>query len=259
VVDHLVTFIACEIVTGSRLTEILGSYPADFSPFDKPAGGLLKSSNNNADLEMGETTVKLYDSIGPNPRIVRMFMAEKGIEMPRQTVDLRGGENRQEQHLKRNPHGQMPTLELDDGSYLSEITAICEYLEEKNPAPAMIGSTAEERAECRMWTRRVDLNIAEPLANGYRFGEGLKFFEKRIPVAPEASPGLKMIAANRLQWLDGQMAGKEYLCGSRFTLADILLYCWLEFGSQVGQPLDPANSNIVAWMARVGQRPSVKA
>src|SRR3954454_12717303 len=75
--------------------------------------------------------MKLYDAIGPNPRIVRMFMAEKGIEVPKQTVDLRAGENRPPEHLKRNPHGQMPTLELDDGSYLSEITAICEYLEEK--------------------------------------------------------------------------------------------------------------------------------
>ena len=80
--------------------------------------------------------MKLYNSIGPNPHIVRMFMAEKGIEVPRQPVDLRKGENREAEHLKRNPHGQMPTLELDDGSYLSEITAICEYLEEKHPAPA---------------------------------------------------------------------------------------------------------------------------
>jgi glutathione S-transferase len=203
--------------------------------------------------------MKFYDSVGPNPRIVRMFMAEKGIDIPKQTVDLRGGENRQEPHLKRNPMGQMPTLELDDGSYLAEITAICEYLEEKNPKPAMIGSTAEERAECRMWTRRVDLNICEPLANGYRFGEALKFFEKRIPVAPEASPGLKKIAASRLQWLNGQLDGREYLCGKRFTLADIFLFGWLEFGNQVGQPLDPANSNIVGWMARVGARPSAKA
>jgi glutathione S-transferase len=203
--------------------------------------------------------MKLYDSVGPNPRIVRMFMAEKGIDIPKQTVDLRGGENRQEPHLKRNPMGQMPTLELDDGSYLAEITAICEYLEEKNPKPAMIGSTAEERAECRMWTRRVDLNICEPLANGYRYGEALKFFEKRIPVAPEASPGLKKVAATRLQWLNGQLEGREYLCGKRFTLADIFLFGWLEFGNQVGQPLDPANTNIAAWMARVGARPSAKA
>src|ERR1700692_2804318 len=176
--------------------------------------------------------MKLYDSVGPNPRVVRMFMAEKGIEMPKQPVDLRKGENREAEHLKRNPHGQMPTLELDDGSYLSEITAICEYLEEKSPKPAMIGSPPEERAECGMGTGRVDLNIGEPLANGYRFGEGLKFFEKRIPVAAEASPGLKKIAANRLQWLDGQIAGKDYLCGKRFTLADILLYCWLAFRDQ---------------------------
>lgn len=203
--------------------------------------------------------MKLYDSIGPNPRVVRMFMAEKGIEMPKQKVDLRAGENRQPEHLKRNPHGQMPVLELDDGSYLSEITAICEYLEEKNPTPPIIGATAEQRAECRMWTRRVDLNICEPLANGYRFGEGFKFFQNRIPCAPEASPGLKMIAANRLQWLDGQMADKDYLCGKRFTLADILLYCWLDFGNQVGQPLDSTNSKIAAWFARVGERPSTKA
>jgi glutathione S-transferase len=204
--------------------------------------------------------MKLYDSIGPNPRIVRMFMAEKGLDIPKQTVDLRGGENRQDAHLKRNPHGQMPTLELDDGSYLSEITAICEYLEEKQPAPALIGATPEERAECRMWTRRVDLNICEPLANGYRFGEGLKFFEKRIPVASEASPGLKKIAANRLQWLNQQLGdGRDYLCGKRFTLADIHLYCFLDFGAMVGQPLDAANANIAAWFARVGARPSVKA
>src|ERR1700759_1943155 len=111
--------------------------------------------------------MKLYDSIGPNPRIVRMFMAEKGIEMPRQAVDLRGGENRQAAHLKRNPHGQMPTLELDDGHYLSEGTAIGKYLEEPPPPPPMIGANPEQRAECRMWTRRLDLNIAEPMANGY--------------------------------------------------------------------------------------------
>ena len=126
--------------------------------------------------------MKFYDSVGPNPRIVRMFMAEKGIEMPKQTVDLRKGENREAEHLKRNPHGQMPALELDNGSYLSEVLPICEYLEEKNPAPAMIGTTPEERAECRMWARRVDLNICEHLANGFRFGEGSEVFRKAHPL-----------------------------------------------------------------------------
>ena len=204
--------------------------------------------------------MKLYDSGGPNPKVVRVFMAEKGITIPVEKVDLRAGDNRKEPHLKRNPHGQMPTLELDNGAYVSEITAICEYLEDKNPKPPLIGSTAEEKAECRMWTRRVDLNICEPLANGYRFGEGNDFFKSRILTVPEASPGLKAVAQNRLKWLDGQMAdGREFLCGKRFTLADILLYCFVTFFAKVGQPIDENNKNVGAWLKRVGARPSMKA
>ncbi len=98
-----------------------------------------------------------------------------------------------------------------------------------------------------MWTRRVDLNICEHLGNGFRFGEGLKFFEKRIACAPEASPGLKMIAANRLQWLNGQMAdGRQYICGKRFTLADILLYGWLDFAGH-GRPAAGCGQHATSW------------
>ena len=203
--------------------------------------------------------MKLYDSGGPNPHVVRMFLAEKGVTIPVETVDLRAGDNRKEPHLSRNPHGQMPTLELDNGAFVSEIVPICEYLEEKHPQPALIGTTAEERAECRMWTRRIDLNICEPLANGFRFAEGLKFFESRIVTVPEAAPGLKKVAANRLAWLDGQMNGKEFICGGRFTLTDILLFCMLGFFAKVGQPLDPANTNVAAWFERVKVRPSTNA
>lgn len=203
--------------------------------------------------------MKLYDSAGPNPHVVRMFLAEKGITLPVETVDLRAGDNRKEAHLKRNPHGQMPTLELDNGSYVSEIIPICEYIEEKHPTPPLIGTTAEERAECRMWTRRIDLNICEPLANGFRYGEGLKFFQDRIVTVPEASAGLKKVGADRLAWLNGQMAGKDFICGSRFTMADILLFCMIAFFSKVGQPLDPANANIAAWFDRVKARPSAAA
>ncbi|MBV9694041.1 MAG: glutathione S-transferase C-terminal domain-containing protein, partial [Alphaproteobacteria bacterium] len=155
--------------------------------------------------------------------------------------------------------GQMPCLELDDGSYLSEITAICEYLEEKHPQPALIGATPEERAQTRMWTRRIDLNIVEPLTNGFRFSQGLRLFKDRVVTVPEAADGLKRIAQDRLKWLDGQMGGRDYICGKRFTLADILLYCFLDFGGQVGQPLDPANANIAGWFARIKDRPSAKA
>ena len=203
--------------------------------------------------------MKFYNSIGPNPRVVRMFMAEKGITIPSQDVDLMKGDNRAADHLKRNPHGQMPALELDDGSFLSEITAICEYLEDKNPKPALIGSTPEEKAQTRMWTRRIDLNICEPLANGFRFSQGLALFQSRVVTVPEAADGLKKIAQDRIQWLDGQMAGKQFVAGSRFTLVDVLLFCFLAFGAQVGQPINPDFKNINAWYARVGERPSTKA
>lgn len=203
--------------------------------------------------------MKFYNSIGPNPRVVRMFIAEKNLKIPTQEVDLMKGENRQADHLKRNPHGQMPCLELDDGRFVSEILAICEYLEETHPKPALIGSDAEERAETRMWTRRVDLNICEPMANGFRFSQGLPLFKDRIVTVPEAADGLKKIAADRLRWLDGQIAGREFVCGKRFSLADILLYCFVDFGGQVGQPLDAANTNLSSWFARVKDRPSSKA
>ena len=203
--------------------------------------------------------MKFYNSVGPNPRVVRMFMAEKGIAIPAQDVNLMAGENRQDDHLRRNPHGQMPCLELDNGAFLSEIIPICEYLEDKNPKPALIGTTAEEKAETRMWTRRIDLNICEPMANGFRFSQGLPLFQSRIVTVPEAADGLKKIAQDRLKWLDGQIEGKDFVCGKRFTLADILLFVFLEFGGQVGQPLNPELKNLVAFIARVKERPSTKA
>jgi len=203
--------------------------------------------------------MKFFNSLGPNPKVVRMFMAEKGISIPLHEVDIMAGENREGAHLKRNPHGQMPALELDNGAFLSEVTAICEYLEDKNPKPALIGTTPEEKAETRMWTRRIDLNICEPLANGFRFSQGLPLFQDRIVTVPEAADGLKRIAQDRIKWLDGQMAGKDYIVGKRLTLADILLFCFLDFGNQVGQPINPEFKNLTAWFNRMRERESAGA
>jgi glutathione S-transferase len=200
-----------------------------------------------------------YDSIGPNPRVVRMFMAERGIEVPKTAIDLRGGENRQPAYMAKNPAATMPCLELDDGSVLAEITAICEYLDEISPGAPLMGSTPRERAETRMWTRRIDLGIAEPLANGFRFSQGLKMFQSRIRCIPEAADGLKAMAQDKIGWLDGQMAGKTFVCGDRLTLADILLFCILDFGAMVGQPINPEFKNIVAHHAMMKARPSAAA
>ena len=202
-----------------------------------------------------------YDSVGPNPKVVRMFMAERGVAgIPTETVDIRAGANRQEPFLSRNPSGQCPALALDNGMVLAEITAICEYLDEVGPAgTTLIGKSAEERAETRMWTRRVDLNIVEPMAAGFRFAEGLKMFENRIHCIPLAADDLKATAQEKLTWLDGLIAGRTYLCGDRITLADVLLFCFLEFGTNVKQPLNAANTNIAAWYDRMKARPSAAA
>lgn len=203
--------------------------------------------------------MKFYNSIGPNPRAVRMFIAEKGLTVPMVEVDLMKGENRQGPYTQKNTAGQMPCLELDDGSTVSEITAICEYLEDTHPRPALIGATPKEKAETRMWTRRIDLNICEPMANGFRYGEGLALFQSRITVLPEASAGMKKLAQEKLAWLDGLIAGREFIAGPKISLADILLFAFLDFGGQVGQPVNIEQKNVAAWYNRMKARPSAAA
>ena len=204
--------------------------------------------------------MKLYNSIGPNPRVVRMFMAEKGIDIPKVDVDLMAGENRREPYLKVNPSGQCPALELDDGTILAEVTAICEYLDEVNKGtPSLIGDTPAARAATRMWTRRVDLNIVEPALNGFRFAEGLKMFQNRVHCIPAAADDLKATAREKLAWLEGQMAGKTYIAGSKLSLADIFLFPMLDFLKTVGQGIDPAHKNLNAWYDRMKARPSAAA
>ena len=204
--------------------------------------------------------MKFYTSVGPNPRVVKLFMAEKGITLPEVEIDLRGGENRRPPYSTEiNPAGQTPALQLDDGSVLTEVTVICEYLDEKYPGGNLIGSTAEERAVTRMWVRRVDLKICEPLANGFRFAEGLPLFEPRMRCLPDAAPGLKAIAQDGIEWLDAQLGDKPFIAGDRLTLADILLFAMLEFGIAVGQPLNPANANITRWIEAMRARPSATA
>ena len=198
-----------------------------------------------------------YNSIGPNPRVVKLFMAEKGIEIPEVMIDLRGGENRRAPYnVEVNPAGQTPALALDDGSVLTEITAICEYLEERFPETPLIGSTAEERANTRMWTRRVDIKICEPLTNGFRFAEGLPLFEPRMRCLPEAAAGLKAIAQDGIAWLDPLIAGRDFIAGDRLSLADLMLFAFLDFGVSVGQPVDPAFANVNGWYERMKARPS---
>lgn len=200
--------------------------------------------------------MRLYDSFGPNPRALRMFLLEKGLALPSIPVDLLGAENRRPPYTEKNPGGQVPALELDDGRVIGETVAIFEYLEERHPNPPLIGRTPEERAETRMWQRRIELNITEHLYNGFRYAEGLELFRPRMRVLPEAADGLKAIVRDRLAWLDALVGDGPFIAGPRFTIADIILFAALEFGGSVGQPMDPKLANLTAWRARIAARPS---
>ncbi len=200
--------------------------------------------------------MKLIHSVGPNPRLVRMFLAEKGIELPTEEVDIMAGANRQSGYIDRNPFGQLPALELDDGTVIAETTAICEYLEEKHPTPVLIGATPEERAQTRMWQRRALLNVIEPAAAGFRFAEGLDMFKDRMRCMPAAAADFKQVAHDGLAKFDALIGNGPWIQGDRFSLVDIELYCLLDFFATVGQPLDPELKNVGAWFERVNGRPS---
>jgi glutathione S-transferase len=203
--------------------------------------------------------MKLFNSVGPNPKVVRMYMAERGIKIEQKEIDILGGENRQVDYLKINPGGGTPALELDNGSIIAEITCICEYLDEIEGASSLIGMTPEERAETRMWVRRIDLGILEPLTNGFRYGEGEPMFKDRMTLMTHAASDLKALAQEKITWLDDLINGKEFICGDRFTLADIMLFVFLEFGMTVGQPLNKDNKNICALFEKIAARPTAKA
>jgi glutathione S-transferase len=204
--------------------------------------------------------MKLYDSLGPNPKLVRMFAAEKGFAFTEIVpVDLMQGENRQAEYLAKNPAGSLPAVELDDGKVIAETIAICELIEELQPQPVLIGATAAERAETRMWVRRVEWKIIQPLTDGFRFAEGLPLFKARIFTLPEAAPGLKAIAQAGYRWLDGQLAGRETIVPGRYSLADVALFAIAEFGATVGQPIAAENSNVIRWFEATRARPAASA
>ncbi len=203
--------------------------------------------------------MKFYNSLGPNPRLVRMFLIEKGLEIPFEEVDIMGGENRQADYVARYPMGELPCLELDDGTVIGQTIAICEYLEETQDGPPLIGATPEARALTRMWIRNIEGKINNPLTDGFRWAEGLAMFKDRRFTAPDAADAMKERARQGLRWLDGQLEGRETLTGAGFGLADILLYCFLDFGSAVGQPFDPSLGNVKTWFDHVAGRESAEA
>jgi glutathione S-transferase len=201
--------------------------------------------------------IRLFDSFGLAPRMVRFFLLEKQLEIPRYEIDLLLGENRDEEFLKLNPSGQTPALELEDGAILAEAPAICEYVEEACPDRPLIGNTAYDRAITRMWWRRVEMNICQPMILGFYFGEGLEMFRTRMRCIPSAADGMKERARDGMRWLEALLTG-DWIAGSSFTIADMCLYPYLDELADKGQPIPDECVRLKRWFAAVSERPSAE-
>ena len=205
--------------------------------------------------------MKLYTSArAPNPRRVAMFMAEKGIAMPTELIDLGKLENRGEAFLAKNPFGRVPALELDDGRVLSETRAICSWLEGAYPEPNLMGEGYDERAFIEMADRRIELHVFAGIANCVRHTHpGLAALEQ--PQFPDfgASQGEKL--REWLRWLDRTLAAQPYVAGQRFTIADITAFCAVEFarGLMKLRPDAEGLAHLQAWRNRIAERPSAAA
>jgi len=200
----------------------------------------------------------LYDSsMAPNPRRVRIFLAEKGVEVPIEQVDIAKAVNREPAFRKKNPLGTVPVLELDDGTCLAESVAICRYFEGLHPDPPLMGVDARDAAVVEMWNRRMELEVLANVAGAFRNTHA--FFKGRIRQVPEYGAACKELAFERLEWLEGELADREFIAGERYTIADISALCGIDFGAAAGIKLAPEQKNLARWHASVSSRPSASA
>ena len=201
--------------------------------------------------------MKLYTfSLAPNPRRVHVYLAEKGIDLTLETVDIATGANRQPDFLKKNPLGGLPVLELDDGSHLTESLAIMEYFEELHPEKPMIGRTPLERAHTREVERIAEIGVLS--AVGTIFQNTNPLFAGRVKQSPDAVETARTRLANNLTVLDHKIGDKPFVMGSEPTIADCTLFAALKFGEFAGAPLDRGYKNVARWYDAFSQRPSAK-
>jgi glutathione S-transferase len=202
--------------------------------------------------------VILYDSkVAPNPRRVRVFLAEKGIEVPVRQVDIGSAENRKPPFLAKNPLGGLPVLELDDGTCIAESLAICRYFEELHPDPPLFGRGALDRALVEMWSRRTELEVWRHVSGCFQHTHD--FFKGRIEQVPAWGEVCRKTARERLAWLDRELAGRPFVAGERYTVADVTLLCAIDFGRVVDIRIAPEQKHLARWHEAVSSRPSAKA
>ncbi len=203
--------------------------------------------------------MKLYGAPmpAPNPRRVRIFLAEKGMELTETPLDLRRREHKAPEHRARNPLGQVPTLELDDGRTLSETVAICRYLEALQPDPPLFGGDAFGQANVDMWIRRVEFVLMAPVGHYWRHAH--PFTAALLTQFIDFGQSNREAYAGAQRWLDRDLEGRDFIAGERFTMADICALSTVDFADWIGLPLEPDVPRLAAWRARVSARPSAAA
>jgi glutathione S-transferase len=195
----------------------------------------------------------------PNPRRVHIYLAEKGIELECEHVDIMKRENRAPEFVANvNAMGGLPVLELDDGTHIAESVAICRYLEALNPEPPLFGVTPEEQGRIEMWIRRIELNFMMPVGMVWVHGSPLTKAVMKNQIAEVAEQNRKVVA-NYFDFLDAQLAEREFIAGETFTFADIIALCTLEFAANLNDlKHTPEHIHLTRWCESVSGRPSAK-
>ena len=203
--------------------------------------------------------MKLFDGgLAPNPRRVRIYLAEKDIEVPLVPIDMTALEHKSDQVSSRNPLQRLPVLELDDGTIISETIAICRYFEELHPEPPLMGTDALDKAIVEMWSRRMELHLLMPVAHAFRhLHPAMKEWE--VPQVPEWGEANKPRVIETLNWLDGELADREFIAGERYTIADITAMISIDFMKPARIKVPEDCENLLRWYKTVSSRPSARA
>ncbi|WP_378950576.1 glutathione S-transferase [Mesorhizobium sp. ANAO-SY3R2] len=203
--------------------------------------------------------MKLFDGgRAPNPRRVRVFLAEKGIEVPMVPVDMGALEHKAGEVASRNPLRRLPVLELDDGTIITESVAICRYFEELHPEPALFGRGALGRALVEMWQRRIEFNLFQPVAFAFRhIHPAMREWE--VPQVPEWGEVNKPKAVEFLALLDKELASREFAAGDEFSIADITGLIAIDFMKPARIAVADELSNVLRWYRALAARPSAGA
>ena len=201
--------------------------------------------------------MKLYShALAPNPRRVRIFAAEKGIELVLEDIDILAGQSRTSEFLAKNSSGGVPVLELDDGSYLSESVAICRYLEGLHPEPNLFGRHLREQAEIERWNRRMELELFAAI--GRTFQNTSPIFQGRFKQFPEYGETQRAIVYQRLERMDREL--HEFVASDRFTIADITALVAIDIGGRLADiKIEPELTHLTRWHKTVSRRPSAAA